>query len=325
MRIFQYTRYFAAFCMVAAILAFAFYFSDRARLVFGCRQASIANAFMGVCWSDQFGDYEHAAYYFGTEPDAVEKLRKARVLILGNSRTQFAFSTQATNRYFGERSTSFYLLSFGYGELAAFPLALIRSLNLEPKVLIVNADPFFASSLSEVAGFAAESSTRWQRYVVLADSFVKKWIINLQPVVCKFMDSLCPGKYASLYRERSTGQWIWHTYAPPELVGPPVDSPKKTTREADVSESEVSVARNLISAAGVKAECVVLTQVPNAAFDVSSYVRRMGSRIGAPVALPLVESLATVDGSHLNLASAERWSTSFFHEASGIMEKCLRE
>jgi len=88
-------------------------------------------------------DYEHGAFYYGLEREAIANLKSADVIILGNSRAQAAFSTGALRDFFATRGIKYFLLGFGYGELSDLPLHLMKRNSVRPKVLVINADPFF--------------------------------------------------------------------------------------------------------------------------------------------------------------------------------------
>src|SRR5882762_4419996 len=85
-----------------------------------------ADRFLSYCETNTFGNYDHGASYYDLEPEAVENLKKADVLLLGNSRSQFVFSSEATGDFFVKRGMRYFLLGFGYGEMSDLPLALIR-------------------------------------------------------------------------------------------------------------------------------------------------------------------------------------------------------
>src|SRR5262249_42639470 len=129
--------------------------------------------FIAGCSAPLFGDYEHGAYYFGLEGAAVAHLRRAEVLVLGNSKAMFAFSTRATEDAFRRLGVPYYLLGFGYGESQLFPLALIKKYGLRPKALIINADPFF----EEATQFQDVLEGDWATYL----SYVaRKYFYRLQ-------------------------------------------------------------------------------------------------------------------------------------------------
>src|SRR5262245_34497393 len=90
--------YLAVFVLVAGLAAVAYRLIDRGAAMMGCRVSSQPDTFLAYCDSKYFGDYEHGAYYFGTEPRAIAHLQRAEVIAFGSSRAQFAFSAEAVRR-----------------------------------------------------------------------------------------------------------------------------------------------------------------------------------------------------------------------------------
>src|SRR5690349_12039247 len=85
--------YLFVFAVVSVTAGLSYRLLDWGLDVIGCKQYKQPGAFLAFCESPRYGDYEHGAYYFDLEPEAIEALKKAEVLFLGNSRAQFAFST----------------------------------------------------------------------------------------------------------------------------------------------------------------------------------------------------------------------------------------
>src|SRR5262249_25596561 len=89
---------------------------ERLRGIFACPASYGSTAYLSDCNSIGYGDYDHGAFWFGLRPEAQRAASNARVLVLGNSRTQFGFSSPDTVRWFAERSISFYMLGFSHYE-----------------------------------------------------------------------------------------------------------------------------------------------------------------------------------------------------------------
>src|SRR5215471_16448074 len=84
----------------AAIVAFGYYL--RFENILACQADGYGiDRYLAYCGSDGYGEYDHGALWFELEPDATESARRAKVLFLGNSRMQLAFSTRATEDWFG--------------------------------------------------------------------------------------------------------------------------------------------------------------------------------------------------------------------------------
>jgi hypothetical protein len=299
--------------------------------VAGCKPYREPGTFLAFCESPRYGDYEHGAYYFDLEPEAIENLRKAKVLFLGNSRAQFGFSTDEVRGYFNERSIPFYVMGFAYGESADFAKILIEKLQLRPKVLVINMDPFFAPGLSEPAQVILDQSgsfwdrsqksirTRW-------DYFTKSIFNRLQPKACDLFGMLCSSQFKVIYRAGKDGSWIWRDlYYAPEAARIPNDGAKAMVLGADYAIAYAPTARDFFQAAGVRPECVVLTHVPNSVHDAKPYAREMARVLGARAELPELAGLETVDTSHLTWSSAQRWSGPFMRGIDSLIKNCVSD
>ena len=285
-----------------------------------------AGTFLAYCTSDQYGDFEHGAYYFDLEPEAVDNLRTAKVLFLGNSRSQFGFSTDEVKQYFNERSIPFYLMGFGYGEGADFAKALIKKYNLKPKVLVVVTDPFFKSYLSQPASEIVEDLNPFWKRVRARWNYVTKKIFNtVAPKVCDLRVTLCRSQPRAIYRASKDGSWIWRNlFTLPEYGQIPIDSARVPLFEPPVA-TDLEIARQLFEVAGVPRDCVVLTVVPNSIIDTGPYAVEIGRLLGVRVELPKLDRLVTIDGAHLTWTSAQRWSGSLLREIDALVSTCVSD
>jgi hypothetical protein len=294
--------------------------------VLGCILSRKPGTFLAYCTSDQYGDFEHGAYYFNLEPEAVGHLRTAKVLFLGNSRSQFGFSTDEVTRYFNERSIPFYLMGFGYGEGADFAKALIKKYNLKPKVLVVVTDPFFKSYLSQPASeIVADLNPFWKRVQARWDYVTKKIFNTVAPKVCDLRVTLCRSKSRSIYRASKDGSWIWRNlFTLPEYGQIPIDSGRVPIFESP-GTTDLEIARQLFEEAGVHRDCVVLTAVPNSVIDTGPYALEIGRLLGVRVELPKLNGLVTIDTAHLTWTSAQRWSGSFLRGIDALVSTCVSD
>jgi len=53
--------------------------------------------------------------------------------------------------------------------------------------------------------------------------------------------------------------------------------------------------------------------------------KAIATALGMNFVAPEIEGLGTFDGSHLNQASAQRWSQAFFEAAGSKIRSCLEE
>jgi hypothetical protein len=291
----------------------------------GCRHTNAPGAFLAYCDTPSFGYYEQGAYYFGLEAEAIERLKQAKVLFLGNSHAQFAFSTDAVEGYFSKQDLPIYLLGFSYGEQGRFPLRIIKKYQLRPQILVIVADPFFNLDAASPVTHELLQSDRsiWKQALLWQDYYVKTIFVKIQPAICKFVPAICKEKYASFYRRRSDGFWIWRTILYPPDQALPFKDPADIQIEASRAERLVPNVSEFMKAAGVAADCVVLTDVPNSAVSHEPFVRELAARIGTTVILPRLPSLTGVDDGHLSWESAQRWSATFVRDLDPIIDRCV--
>lgn len=232
---------------------------------------------------------------------------------------QFAFSTPQTDRFFAARGASYHLLGFGYGESSRFPRALIPRYHPVPRLIIINADPFF-QDVPSPAFAAIELDVRRARFDGIA-----KWLFDrLVPALCR-VRFVCRETVPSTYRDRLTGQWIWHgVLAPRDAVAGPITELTASLDLMATLPAWVAEAKSFLADLGVPHQCVILTGVPTPAVAAEKIAIALGQRLGLAVVTPSLNGLTALDNSHLSALSVERWSASFFENASSIMDACLQ-
>jgi hypothetical protein len=287
----------------------------------GCVARPPAGQFLAYCAAPQFGDYEHGAYYFNLEPDAVARLKQSDVMFFGTSRAQLALSTRAWSDFFRARGVSAYLAGFGFAEAGAFPLALIRKFELKPKAVVVLADPFFKNRSSP--HIRVTQPLRWRVVPEMYEFVQKKLFIAAGARFCDMRPASCATTQAIVYRSRDDGAWRPSNFdlAPKFVVGEQAGSGSFT---ADMAAADVEFAERFIAATGVPKSCVVLSAAPSPLVNSDAYVAEMGKLVGVSVALPKVRDLTSFDGNHLTPESAERWSAALLSEIGETLARCAR-
>ena len=273
--------------------------------------------FLAYCDSQQYADYEHGALLYGLELSAIDSIRKAEVLFVGNSRLQAGFSTKAVRDYFNAINVRFFVMGFGYGEESTFSFAVLRKWGASPKVLVVNADPFFSEKLSPPARDALEG-----RPAFLWRLALKMLFQRVHRTVCLVSSSVCPQSDRSIFRSAKDGEWNWiGPYIEEKSV--PIARPAQTT----ISPEELAMAKTLgekmLDQIGLDRQCVILTGAPNSFVDSTAIAMALAASLRTSSIFPPAEGLSTLDGAHLNLASAERWSGQFVQAMTSILQKCL--
>jgi hypothetical protein len=297
--------------------------------VLGCPYPQDGDEYLAYCTSEQYGDFEHGAYYFAMEPVAVGNLLAAEVVFLGSSRVQFGFSTDAVREFFARRKIDYHILGFGYADGHRFAQALLARLGARPKFFVIVADPFFSNFLSEPArallGDRDESS--WTNEILFARTYLRyrlKLAFNtMQPEICRRLSSLCQAHWKSIFRARSDGAWNTVNFVDHSFPGYPVTDRKIVQLDHNPPPGDVEGALAFFKATGISRKCAVLTVAPNNAIDAEPYAKAMGELIGVSVLLPRMAGMMTADASHLTRASAERWSAEILRLAEPAMAACL--
>ena len=274
--------------------------------------------FMAYCHSTRYGDYEHWAYWNEADPVSIAPVKQAEVLFLGNSRTQYAFSTQAVTDYFSKTGMSYYVFGFGMGSYSPVPEMMIEKYALTPNVLVINADPFFANIMNPTNEkmLRTDFSTRWE-------FMAKRLVQKIQHHICSsgnkgeyLFDWWCLGTADTVYRETKHGYWKTDYFRPNKNIPVTYNDSLMETLDETVLTGEAFIAK-----AGVPKSCVITTVSPRSNTPLM-FAQALARRLGTPSVFPSVDKLVTVDDSHLDRRSAERWSAAFLAEAAPYIEAC---
>ena len=274
--------------------------------------------FMAYCHSTRYGDYEHWAYWNEADPVSIAAVKRARVLFLGNSRTQYAFSTAAVSDFFRKTGIAHYVFGFGMGSYSPVPEKMMAKHGLKPDVLIINADPFFADVMNPTNEKMLKTDflTRWE-------FAAKRLVQKAQQRICADDDDagflhrhFCSGTAETIYREPRHGHWKTDYYRPNKHI--PVTY---TDFLLDKLDDTVEQGEAFIRKSGVPKSCVILTVTPRTGTPLA-FARRLAERLGTPAVFPDVDHLVTIDDSHLDDDSAERWSAAFLAGAAPYIQAC---
>jgi hypothetical protein len=280
----------------------------------------LANEYVSYCSNRGYSDYEHGALYYGLEPLAIEAMRTADVLFLGNSRVQMGWDSEILKRRFSQLGIRYYVLGFGYVEQMRFALALIEHQELRPKALVINADPFFEDVVTEASRPILEKS-----FAEVEPGFIyRRALYRLKSTICGPASSLkntlaCSGGRGTIYRNRLDGIWrppSWPKSDP--IINPP---PTSLTWSTTIATFVTNAAR-FRAQVDVKRECMILTVIPAHEWSTSPAID-IARSLGFPVVIPDLPGLSTSDGSHLTADSAKLWSDAFLDAASSRIRDCV--
>jgi hypothetical protein len=303
------------FVITVALVACMYNF--RTNSIFACQANGYKpDRYVANCNVPGYGEYEHGGFWFGLEPSALNFAANADVIFLGNSRTQFVFSTVATDDWFSSASISFYLLGFLQDENAFFTKELLRKLRPKATVYVINLDGFFNHYESpaartvmrdDKARFGYEDKALWQ--------FAHKEI-------CKRVPQLCGHHYA-IFRSRKTGAYAYDAADAARIFRGRAEAVSYDQKfDGNEIAEDLPSAVDFLSDLPVKRECVILTMVP-AVDTKSAFTDALATELGMSVVAPRLEGLKTFDGSHLDRESAERWSKAFLQASAAQIRRCV--
>ncbi len=278
--------------------------------IFACPASYGGIAYLSDCNASNYGDYDHGAFWFGLEPEARRAASNARVLVLGNSRTQFGFSSPVMLRWFEKRSIPFYMLGFSHYESVTFVTPILAKLQPHASAYVINADRFFAEWLSPTSHrilYERDAPARYNE---------KHFWQRPHRALCEAIPALC-GSELAIYRNVANGSWFTSGTLPhePSRVGDGGPSDVK------LWPHYIDLANEFIGGLNVERQCVVLTIVPTTDTK-RAEAQAIADALGVSFIAPHVEGLSTFDGSHLDVESASLWSSAFLDSAGPLLERC---
>jgi hypothetical protein len=300
-------------CLLLGVVVASALYTIRWNGIFACQAADYGpDTYLSYCQSTGYGDYDHGAFWFGLEPDAVGAAKRADVLFIGNSRMQMGFSTPATSDWFAGHAASYYLLGFSHNVNFRFEARLLGKVQPRARVYVLNVDRFFRPVGSAPAQAVLGDSTARSRYETKR---------NWQPIhrsLCGALPRLCRDEH-TFFRSRSTGAW---KVAGGTLRVAPVSYADGPEDGEAVLPAYGDSARQFVASLPVPRECVILTYIPYMKTDTAT-ANSIARALGMELVAPRLDGLSTFDQSHLDEASALRWSTAFFEAAGPRIAACL--
>jgi hypothetical protein len=305
--------------LASTVLTSMFFFF----LNLSCHAGGYRNGyFMAYCQNNHFNDYEHGAYYYNLEPRLIENVKKADVLFLGDSCAQTAFSTETLFSYFEGKKLRPYLFGFGYAENGRFPLHLIKKWSLEPRVLVVSVSTFF-SDLNGTS-LPAQNLLREQLSVKIRYHALR-WFQDAQKRFCSTVPAFCDNKKLTIFRSIEDGRWKWFYSNALPYLHTTIDPSKHQLLKKEVIEMCRLHAQEFLATNGlnIKAGCIVITGVPYPGVNMEDLANGIGEGLGVRIINSPVSNLTTLDGTHLDKGSAERWSEAFVKQLDPVLAECI--
>lgn len=302
--------------IVLCSLLGAFAYKLRTDGIFACPASGYgSDQYLAYCQTNGYGDYDHGAFWFAMEPDAQRAAAQADVLFVGNSRMQFALSTEATTRWFSSSNALFYLLGFSFGENSQFEAPLLARLNPLAKVYVINVDRFFdedwvSSPTEAIRHRPSDAQANFEEK--------KRWQV-FHKGICTSVPALC-GNQVAFFRSRSNG--VWQLRGSEKFKAAAVSDTVPEADDLSHWKRYAALGQEFVSNLPVDRQCVILTIAPWEATKTSE-ARAIADALKLDLVAPKLEGLRTLDGDHLDPESAQRWSAAFFEAAGPRIRQCL--
>lgn len=281
--------------------------------IFSCPAGGYGgDRYLAYCHAEQYGDYDHGAFWFALEPGIRDYVARAEVLFLGNSRVQFGFSGAATDAWMHALPARHFLLGFAYWENYTFERELVRRIGPRPAAYVINIDDFFETRETDVARSVMQNDSLRGHYRVKR---IWQWPHRL---LCSPLPALCGGNEA-FFRSLSTGEYQRFA-ADWERI--PVAYEQSVDRR--MLADYTARASQFLDSLPVSRGCIVMTIVPSSHTRMGT-ARALAQALGVEFVAPELPDLTTFDRSHLNVDSAGRWSTAFFETAGPRIRRCVDE
>jgi hypothetical protein len=286
-------------------------YSLRIQGIFACPASGYSSdQYIAYCQATSYGDYDYGAFWFDLEPAAAAAAAKAQVLFLGNSRTQFGLSTEATANWFSGLGIRPYLLGFSYDGNYLFEAPLLKALRPQAKVYVINLDLFFQPTETAPAREVMRDHAARERY-----GQKRAWQ-RFHRELCGALPSVC-GHEAAVYRSRASGAWAQVGGA---FTGHAVSYDESV--DSAVVSAYTRAGIGFLAELAAKPGCVLLTYVPNVQSSIGT-AKAIAAGLGLTLVAPQLEGLRTFDDTHLDPPSAERWSTAFLAAAGPQIRQCI--
>lgn len=322
-RAFSASRPVLYIAIILGVVLAAYAYKLRTDGIFACQADGYTpDRYLAYCGATGYGNYEHGAFWFGLEPSVLDAAAHADAMFLGDSRMQFAFSTDSTVRWFSAAPARYYLLGFTYGENVSFTGKLLSRVNPRAKMYVIAVE-FFERSESIPAKDVMRNQDAHYRYAV------KRLWQSVHRPICGILSVIC-GDRLAIYRSRQTGSYSLNLE---RWVGGAANSHVFFDRDIDEErvKNYVASAREFLSRVPAGSECIILTTIPTIREKAYAYspsvntATAVAKALGLSFVAPHLDGLRTYDGSHLDRPSAERWSDAFLREAGPQIQKCINK
>lgn len=280
--------------------------------IFACQAGSYrSDRYLSYCQAVKYADYDHGAIWYGLEPEANAAAAAADVMFIGNSRTQFGFSSDTTDAWFAALPARYYLLGFSHYENYTFEAPLLRRILPKARAYVINIDSFFEKEETPPGKMVMHEAGAEGRYRQ------KRMMQQAHRAICGTVAAACRDEY-TIFRSRPTGSWV---VAGGRFKPAPVAYDE--TVDSAMVKAYTAAGAAYLPTLPVERSCVILTVLPTLKTGAGT-ARAIAAGLGLTFVAPEPAGLNTFDGIHLDRPSAERWSAAFLAEAGPALTGCVR-
>lgn len=268
---------------------------------------------------DRGGHLDHHVLFHGLGAETLENLRRADVLLMGNSRLMFAVRGDALRQYFLTRGLRPFALGFGHEEQHRFPLEVMRRHGLHPRLVIANVDNFFGGVTSPWA-LRVLADTTFDAWKTDVEGNVSHSVRRRLHTVVPHVPDLWKGEREFvIHRSQRDGSWFSAT----DFGTGGRLMPFYRGRDV-VRQHNLALAREFKDAVEDAGARLVFVLVPGR--DVSlTHAQMLAASTRVPLVAPDVPDLRTMDGSHLTDESAVRYARELFRHLDPVLDDALAE
>ena len=300
-------------CILISAMVFVYAYHLRTAGIFACEGTGYSpDRFMAYCNSASYLNYDQGAFWYELEVIAYRNAKDADVLFVGNSKLQFAMSTEATRKWFSAIPENFFLFGFAQYETVLFFSPVFKAMQPRARVFVIHVDSLFEDRITPPMRVISQETD------AMATFRRKKLWQPVHRAVCSGFPLIC-GHEFGLYRDRENGSWL---LTGGQKLRSPTDVGDGPPTDIETWPDYAELADQFIAQLPVERNCVLLTLIPSEATR-RAQAESIAQALDMPLISPTLDGLRTFDAEHLDIPSSERWSHAFLASAGSRIRKCL--
>lgn len=275
--------------------------------IFRCTASGYSPEFyLSHCPDKAYLDFEHGALWYPSEPAALDSLKSADIVFLGNSRALMAFSSKTLFDGLRNMGLRPYNAAMN-GGFDSFPRLLMQRYGINPRYVVINVDYFFYGTVNVM-----ERRVLYGGQEIAFEYDLKTKIQNIHRDLCRegrrefFLANFLCGETPAQFRARSDGRVISVNW-PAGKGTPNVEPGKDTLANLAYIINNGRVFKAFVDGFG---GCMILTNVVSPESN-PVMAEQIAAALEAPFVAVANTGFSSYDGSHLDLAGAELWGKGF--------------